>query len=79
MSKQYSNENTFANLNAIKKLSEEIELVDIINPSEDCVAKLMELVSRSKCIEEFQILEGGDLLFEGSVLVDSPGVGKIRC
>ena len=50
-----------------------------MNPSEDCVAKLMELVARAKCIEEFQILEGGDLLFEGSVLVDSPGVGKIRC
>ena len=53
MSKTYSNENTFANLNEIKKLSEGIELVDIVNPSESCVVKLMEIVSRAKCLEQF--------------------------
>ena len=79
MSKTYSNENTFANLNEIKRLSEEIELVDIVNPSKNCVMKLMEIVSRAKCLEEFEILDDGEYFFEQPSRLESPeGVGKVR-
>ena len=79
MSKTYSNENTFANLNEIKKLSEGIELVDIVNPSESCVVKLMEIVSRAKCLEQFEILDDGKYFFEQPSELESPeGVGKVR-
>lgn len=79
MSKTYNNIDIFDNLNEIKRLSEEIQLVDIVNPSEDCVAKLMEIVSRARCLEKFEIIDYGEYLFEQPSQLESPeGVGKVR-
>ena len=79
MSKTYKNDDTFTHLNEIKRLSEEIRLSDILNPDKDCVAKIIELVSRGRCLKEFEILTDGDLLYEQRFGDDVPGVGKIRC
>ena len=75
----YSNVNTFENCNEIKKLSLEISLLEIINPTLTVCRKLMEIVARAKCMKEFELLPDGHLLYNNPSRAGSPeGVGKAR-
>jgi len=68
----YSDVNIFENCNEIKKLSQDISLLEIINPTSVVCGKLMEIVARAKCLKEFEILPDGDLLYDGPSRVGSP-------
>jgi hypothetical protein len=75
----YSDVSVFENCNAIKKLSQNISLLEIINPTSVVCGKLMEIVARSKCLKEFELLPDGDLLYNNPSRVESPeGAGKAR-
>ena len=68
----YSDVNIFENCNEIKKLSQDISLLEIINPTSVVCGKLMEIVARAKCLKEFEILPDGDLLYDDPSRVGSP-------
>ena len=68
----YSDVSIFANCNEIKKLSQDISLLEIINPTSHVCGKLMEIVARAKCLKEFEILPDGDLLYDNPSRVESP-------
>jgi len=68
----YSDVNIFENCNEIKKLSQDISLLEIINPTSHVCGKLMETVARAKCLKEFEILPDGDLLYDDPSRVGSP-------
>tara|TARA_R110002020_G_scaffold252373_1_gene466282 strand:+ start:127 stop:372 length:246 start_codon:yes stop_codon:yes gene_type:complete len=46
----------FTNINEIRKLGNEIELLDVINPTSSTYGKIAELLSRVKALKEFEIL-----------------------
>lgn len=68
----YTNVSTFENCNQIQRLSNEISLLDIINPTSAVCGKLMEIVARAKCLKEFEILSDGDLLYNKPSRAGSP-------
>ena len=68
----YSDVSIFENFNEIKKLSEDISLLEIVNPTSSVCGKLMEIVARAKCLKEFEILPDGDLLYDNPSRVESP-------
>jgi hypothetical protein len=75
----YDTVNTFENCNAIKKLSLEISLLEIVNPTSNVCRKLMEIVARAKCLKEFELLPDGDMLYDRPSRAESPeGAGKAR-
>ena len=53
----------FTNINEIKKLGNEIELLDVINPTSCTYGKIAELLSRVKALKEFELLSDGENLF----------------
>jgi len=68
----YSDVSIFENCNEIKKLSQDISLLEIINPTSHVCGKLMEIVARAKCLKEFEILSDGDLLYNKPSRAGSP-------
>ena len=68
----YSDVSIFENFNEIKKLSEDISLLEIVNPTSSVCGKLMEIVARAKCLKEFEILPDGDLFYNNPSRVGSP-------
>ena len=59
----YTDDGVFINCNEIRRLANEISLFDIIDPSSSIEGKLMEIVSRAKCLSEFEILPDGERWF----------------
>ena len=53
----------FTNINEIRKLGNEIELLDVINPTSSTYGKIAELLSRVKALKEFELLSDGENLF----------------
>lgn len=53
----------FTNINEIRKLGNEIELLDVINPTSSTYGKIAELLSRVKALKEFELLSDGESLF----------------
>ena len=53
----------FTNINEIRKLGNEIELLDVINPTSCTYGKIAELLSRVKALKEFELLSDGENLF----------------
>ena len=51
------------NINEIRKLGNEIELLDVINPTSSTYGKIAELLSRVKALKEFELLSDGESLF----------------
>jgi len=50
----------FTNINEIRKLGNEIELIDVINPTSCTYGKIAELLSRVKALKEFELLSDGE-------------------
>ena len=46
----------FTNINEIKRLGDEIQLLDVINPTSSTYGKIAELLSRVKALKEFELL-----------------------
>tara|TARA_R100000781_G_scaffold111700_1_gene78350 strand:- start:144 stop:413 length:270 start_codon:yes stop_codon:yes gene_type:complete len=63
MTIDYTNDGVFTNCNEIRRLANEISLFDIIDPSSSIEGKLMEIVSRARCLNEFEILPDGERWF----------------
>jgi|TARA_R110000824_G_scaffold8548_2_gene38740 hypothetical protein len=59
----YTDDGVFINCNEIRRLANEIDLFDIVDPSSNIEGKLMEIVSRAKCLSEFEILPDGERWF----------------
>lgn len=59
----YDNISTFTNCNEIKRLASEINVTDVLQPDYVVCGKLIEIISRAKCLKEFELLPDGDLLF----------------
>tara|TARA_Y100000004_G_C8688791_1_gene316550 strand:- start:128 stop:421 length:294 start_codon:yes stop_codon:yes gene_type:complete len=77
--KSFDTENTFDNWNQLKKLADEINITDIVNPTYETYSKLMELVSRAKNLKEFEILPDGDSIYKNTSMIESPeGAGQVR-
>ena len=53
----------FTNINEIRKLGNEIELLDVINPTSSTYGKIAELLSRVKALKEFELLSDRESLF----------------
>jgi len=56
LNNSYDDVDVFTNLNEIKKLGDDIQLLDVINPTSSTYGKIAELLSRVKAIKEFEIL-----------------------
>jgi len=56
LASSYDDVDVFTNLNEIKKLGDDIQLLDVINPTSSTYGKIAELLSRVKAIKEFEIL-----------------------
>ena len=63
MAGSFDNVDVFTNINEIKKLGNEIELLDVINPTSSTYGKIAELLSRVKALKEFELLSDGESLF----------------
>jgi len=73
----YDSANTFENCNELKRLADEIDMSDIIDPTSTVCGKLMDIVARAKCLKEFELLPDGDLLYNRPSRAESPeGVGQ---
>ena len=73
MTIDYTNDSVFTNCNEIRRLANEISLFDIIDPSSSIEAKLMEIVSRARCLNEFEILPDGERWFGESSREEARG------
>tara|TARA_R100001443_G_scaffold116989_1_gene139399 strand:- start:3199 stop:3444 length:246 start_codon:yes stop_codon:yes gene_type:complete len=56
LTSSYDDVDVFTNLNEIKKLGDDIQLLDVMNPTSSTYGKIAELLSRVKAIKEFEIL-----------------------
>ena len=56
MSNSFDDIDVFTNINEIKKLGDEIQLLDVINPTSSTYGKIAELLSRVKALKEFELL-----------------------
>ena len=56
MAGSFDNVDVFTNINEIRKLGNEIELIDVINPTSCTYGKIAELLSRIKALKEFELL-----------------------
>tara|TARA_R100000963_G_C4621299_1_gene88722 strand:- start:576 stop:815 length:240 start_codon:yes stop_codon:yes gene_type:complete len=56
MAGSFDNVDVFTNINEIKKLGNEIEILDVINPTSCTYGKIAELLSRIKALKEFELL-----------------------
>ena len=56
LTSSYDDVDVFTNLNEIKKLGDDIQLLDVMNPTSCTYGKIAELLSRVKAIKEFEIL-----------------------
>ena len=56
MAGSFDNVDVFTNINEIRKLGNEIELIDVINPTSCTYGKIAELLSRVKALKEFELL-----------------------
>ena len=63
MAGSFDDIDVFTNINEIKKLGNEIELLDVINPTSCTYGKIAELLSRVKALKEFELLSDGENLF----------------
>ena len=63
MAGSFDNVDVFTNINEIRKLGNEIELLDVINPTSSTYGKIAELLSRVKALKEFELLSDGESLF----------------
>ena len=73
MTIDYTNDSEFTNCNEIRRLANEISLFDIIDPSSSIEGKLMEIVSRARCLNEFEILPDGERWFGESSREEARG------
>ena len=56
MAGSFDNIDVFTNINEIRKLGNEIEILDVINPTSCTYGKIAELLSRIKALKEFELL-----------------------
>jgi len=63
MAGSFDDIDVFTNINEIRKLGNEIELLDVINPTSSTYGKIAELLSRVKALKEFELLSDGENLF----------------
>ena len=63
MAGSFDNVDVFTNINEIRKLGNEIELLDVINPTSCTYGKIAALLSRVKALKEFELLSDGENLF----------------
>jgi len=63
MAGSFDDIDVFTNINEIRKLGNEIELLDVINPTSSTYGKIAELLSRVKALKEFELLSDGESLF----------------
>ena len=56
MAGSFDDIDVFTNINEIRKLGNEIELLDVINPTSCTYGKIAELLSRVKALKEFELL-----------------------
>ena len=56
MDNSFDDIDVFTNINEIKKLGDEIQLLDVINPTSSTYGKIAELLSRVKALKEFELL-----------------------
>ena len=56
MAGSFDDIDVFTNINEIRKLGNEIELLDVINPTSSTYGKIAELLSRVKALKEFELL-----------------------
>ena len=56
MAGTFDNVDVFTNINEIRKLGNEIEILDVINPTSCTYGKIAELLSRIKALKEFELL-----------------------
>ena len=63
MAGSFDDIDVFTNINEIRKLGNEIELIDVINPTSSTYGKIAELLSRVKALKEFELLSDGESLF----------------
>jgi len=63
MAGSFDDIDVFTNINEIRKLGNEIELLDVINPTSCTYGKIAELLSRVKALKEFELLSDGENLF----------------
>jgi len=63
MAGSFDDIDVFTNINEIRKLGNEIELLDVINPTSCTYGKIAELLSRVKALKEFELLSDGESLF----------------
>ena len=60
MAGSFDDIDVFTNINEIRKLGNEIELLDVINPTSSTYGKIAELLSRVKALKEFELLSDGE-------------------
>ena len=60
MAGSFDNIDVFTNINEIRKLGNEIEILDVINPTSCTYGKIAELLSRIKALKEFELLSDGE-------------------
>jgi sulfatase maturation enzyme AslB (radical SAM superfamily) len=60
MAGSFDDIDVFTNINEIRKLGNEIELIDVINPTSCTYGKIAELLSRVKALKEFELLSDGE-------------------
>ena len=60
MAGSFDDVDVFTNINEIRKLGNEIELIDVINPTSCTYGKIAELLSRVKALKEFELLSDGE-------------------
>jgi hypothetical protein len=58
----YDDVSVFVNINEIKRLAAEIDIVDMLDPTAPVLGKLAEMVSRARSLEEFELL-GDDIVY----------------
>ena len=46
----------FTNINEIKRLADDIEVLDVVNPTSAVYGKVAELLCRVKALKEFEVL-----------------------
>ena len=63
MDNSFDDIDVFTNINEIKRLGDEIQLLDVINPTSSTYGKIAELLSRVKALKEFELLSDGENLF----------------
>jgi len=64
LNNSYDDVDVFTNLNEIKKLGDDIQLLDVINPTSSTYGKIAELLSRIKSLREFELITDGEQLFK---------------